>query len=190
MNRNLVVIAFFVLAMLCSCQPDYVPKPRGYFRIELPEKNYSLFNPEGCPFSFEIPQYARMVPDSDRLSEPCWWYLDFPRFNGEIYLSYKPVGNNLAKLIEDAHTLVYKHTVKADEINEMKVATPDKVYGIIYNIGGNAASSSQFFLTDSTRHFVRGALYFNTMPNTDSISPVLNFIRQDIHHLISTFNWK
>jgi gliding motility-associated lipoprotein GldD len=156
----------------------------------MPEKNYSRFSPADCPFSFEIPQYASVVRDTNNLAEPCWMYIKFSRFNGEIFLSYKEVKNNLNKFLEDSHTLVYKHTVKADQITEKRVGNTNNVYGILYDIGGNAASSVQFFATDSTKHFIRGALYFNVAPNIDSIGPVLNFIKKDVQHLINTMEWK
>jgi gliding motility-associated lipoprotein GldD len=184
-SLQLILLLFFY-----SCNQDYVPKPRGYFRIDMPEKKYSRFSPADCPFSFEIPQYVSVVRDTNNLAEPCWMYIKFSRFNGEIFLSYKEVKNNLNKFLEDSHTLVYKHTVKADQITEKRVGNTNNVYGILYDIGGNAASSVQFFATDSTKHFIRGALYFNVAPNIDSIRPVLNFIKKDVQHLINTMEWK
>src|SRR5437879_2835820 len=112
-NKNIFLVLIIFILFFSSCNHNYLPKPRGYFRIDLPEKNYSRFAPADCPFSFEIPQYADVIPDTNRVAEPCWMYVKFPRFNGEIYLSYKRVENNLNKFLEDAHTLVYKHTVKA-----------------------------------------------------------------------------
>ncbi len=173
-----------------SCTPDYVPKPRGYFRIELPEKKYFLFEPTQCPFSFEAPAYAELIPDTNSLAEPCWWYMRFPQFGGEVFLSYKPVSGNVREYIEDAYTLAYKHTVKADEISETRISGHENIHGTLYYIGGNAASSVQFFLTDSIHHFLRGALYFNAVPNSDSISPVSDFIKADINHLIESFTWR
>jgi gliding motility-associated lipoprotein GldD len=183
-------LQLLLLVCLSSCDRDYVPKPRGYFRIDTPEKNYSRFSPGDCPFSFEIPQYAIVVRDTNRLAEPCWMYVRFPGFNGEIFLSYKEVKNNLNKYLEDAHTLVYKHTLKADQITEKRISNRNNVHGVLYDIGGNAASSVQFFATDSTKHFIRGALYFNVVPNKDSIAPVLDFIKKDITQLINTIGWK
>ncbi|MEO5572217.1 MAG: gliding motility lipoprotein GldD [Bacteroidia bacterium] len=183
-------LLLLTLLSLSSCTHDYLPKPRGYFRIDIPEKNYSRYSPPDCPFSFEIPQYAIVVSDTNRLAEPCWMYIKFPRFNGEIYLSYKDVKNNLDKYLEDAHTLVYKHTVKADQITEKRIGNRNNAYGVLYDIGGNAASQVQFFATDSSMHFLRGALYFNAVPNNDSIAPVLDFIKKDIHQLINTLEWK
>jgi gliding motility-associated lipoprotein GldD len=181
---------FLLLLFLFSCDRDYVPKPRGYFRIDIPEKKYSRYNPGDCPFSFEVPQYASMVRDTNNLAEPCWMYIKFPRFNSEIFISYKEVKNNLNQYLEDTHLLVYKHTVKADQITEKRIANRNNVYGVLYDIGGNAASQVQFFATDSSKHFIRGALYFNAVPNSDSIAPVLDFIKKDITQLINTIEWK
>ena len=190
MQGGVILGAFTLACSVMSCTTDYVPKPHGYFRIELPEKEYRQFNPVSCPFSFEVPEYSETVPDTNALSESCWWYIRYPRFNGELYLSYKPVNDNLNKFIEDSYALVYKHTIKANEINEKRIATANNAFGVLYYIGGNAASSVQFFVTDSVNHFLRGALYFNVLPNNDSIAPVTSFIRTDIERLIETLKWE
>jgi gliding motility-associated lipoprotein GldD len=125
-------------------------------------------------------------------SEPFWVNIDFPQFNGKIHISYKPVNNNLTQYLEDARTFVLKHIPKADAIDDSLVYRPeDKVYGLVYYIDGmQAASSCQFFVTDSSTHFLRGALYFNVTPNNDSLAPVIGFIQEDIRHMIKTFKWK
>jgi gliding motility-associated lipoprotein GldD len=172
-----------------GCRKHFTPKPRGYFRIDLPEKQYRMYRSD-CPFSFEFPVYASVVPDKDKDAEPCWLNIQFEQLHATIHLSYKQIRKNLPELTEDARSFVYKHTIKADAIGETQLTYPErKVYGILYDIEGNAASSVQFFLTDSTRHFIRGALYFSTTPNADSLGPVIRFIREDIIHLTSTFQW-
>jgi len=173
-----------------SCNENYTPKPKGYFRIDLPEKEYKLYDPLVCPFSFEIPVYSRIEPYRDSTAQPCWKYLLFDRFNGQLFLSYVNAEGKLNDYLEESRKLVYKHTVKADAINETFIETPHNAYGIIYDIGGNAASSVQFFVTDSTRHFLRGALYFNTSPQPDSLAPVIDFLRKDIVKMIHTLQWK
>lgn len=179
-----------ITLLLLSCSNNYAPKPRGYFRISLPEKSY-LQTDTTLPYSFEFPQYARLRPDNQGVREPYWINVDFPRFNAKIHISYKPVKNNLYQLLEDNRELAFKHTVKADAIKEQLFEAPEKkVYGILYEIEGNTASPAQFFLTDSTNHFLRGSLYFNTIPNKDSIAPVLDFVKQDIIHLMETLTWK
>lgn len=183
------LLIFLLLVISQGCHKHYTPKPRGYFRIDLPEKQYKVYL-SNCPFSFEFPVYASVIPDDTKDAEPCWLNLRIEQFHATIHLSYKQINKNLPELTEDARSFVYKHTIKADAIEELPISYPGKkVYGILYDIEGNAASSVQFFLTDSTRHFIRGALYFSATPNADSLRPVIQFIREDIVHLTSTFQW-
>jgi len=190
--NHFLITACMVMAVMAAggCRRNYTPKPRGYFRIDLPEHAYREYRSD-CPFSFEFPVYANVQPDRSRMARPCWFNVVYPDFNGTIHLSYQTVKKNLEELTEDARTLVYKHSIKADAIGEQLFTHPDKkVYGILYDIKGNTASSVQFFLTDSSRHFIRGALYFNASPNADSLAPVIRFCREDIIHLIETFSWQ
>ncbi|MGB9745605.1 MAG: gliding motility lipoprotein GldD [Bacteroidales bacterium] len=188
-TRSVFLLLIPLLVMSQGCRKHFTPKPRGYFRIDLPEKQYRMYRSD-CPFSFEFPVYASVVPDKDKDAEPCWLNIQFEQLHATIHLSYKQIRKNLPELTEDARSFVYKHTIKADAIGETQLTYPErKVYGILYDIEGNAASSVQFFLTDSTRHFIRGALYFSTTPNADSLGPVIRFIREDIIHLTSTFQW-
>ena len=184
-----LVLLLFVF--ISACQESYSPKPRGYFRIGLPEKEYLTFD-TAFPYSFEYPAYASIVADQDPGSEPYWINVRFPGFNGTLHMSYKAVDGNLAEYIDDSRTFVLKHIPKADAINDSLVFRPEaKVYGMVYDIEGNAAASPcQFFVTDSTTHFLRGALYFDFQPNNDSLAPVIGFIREDILHLLTTLNWK
>ncbi len=189
-NLVLLLCFFFSLAMT-GCEDDYVPKQRGYFRITLPEKKYERFTPQDCPFSFEIPAYARANPDTAQNAERCWYNVEFPYFKGTLYLSYKSVNNDLKKYVEDSRTLSMKHISRASGLQEQEILVPSKkVYGIYYNVKGNTASSVQFYLTDSTSNFVRGALYFYAVPNPDSIAPVLKFVEEDVKHLIESFSWE
>ncbi|WP_291856990.1 gliding motility lipoprotein GldD [Marinilabilia sp.] len=183
-------IFLLIIIFLFACSNNYAPKPRGYFRISLPEKSY-LETDTALPYSFEFPKYARLRNDNQGVNEPYWVNVDFPQFNAKIHISYKPVENNLYQLLEDNRELAFKHTVKADAIKEQLFESPEKnVYGIFYEIEGNTASPAQFFVTDSINHFLRGSLYFNTIPNKDSIAPVLDFVKQDIIHLMETLTWK
>lgn len=185
----LIGIALLVFAS-CGEEEVFVPKPKGYFRIDFPEKSYTRFDTT-CPFAFDYPTYAQILPDRDQGAEPCWFNIDFPRFRASIHLSYKPVNNNIDKFLEDSRSLAAKHTIKASNIEEQPVIRDSSnVYGLIYEIEGNAASSLQFYLTDSTQHFVRGALYFNARPNKDSLGVVVDFIREDIHRMIQSLEWK
>ncbi len=188
---SVVACSSLLILLLTGCDQNYTPKPKGYFRIDLPEKKYHLFSPENCPFEFEIPDYADALADSNRFAAPCWYDIYYKQFDGRIHLSYKPVEANLIKELEDSRTLAYKHAVKADGIDEQIITSADgKASGIMYLISGNAASSIQFYLTDSTSHFMRGALYFNCPPQSDSLQPVISFCEKDIEHLIQTLKWK
>ncbi len=184
------VFFVIIISLFIGCKKVYTPKPRGYFRIDLPQKKYKVINTD-CPYQFEIPVYANISEDP-KLQHPCWLNIKFPRFNATIHLSYAPLKqNDLGILVEDTYKLAYKHSQKADGIKNIPIQYPEKkVSGILYDIKGNVASSKQFFLTDSTTHYLRGALYFYEEPNKDSIAPVLDFIHKDIEHLINSFQWK
>ena len=188
---NKFLVFFLITLFLSSCKNDYTPKPRGYFRIDFPKKKYHVFSPEGCPFSFEIPDYTNTQRDLNSKEILCWYDINFTQFDGKIHFSYKPVNNNLNSHIEDCRTLAYKHTVKADAIDENIIYNDaGTASGLRYDIAGNAASSIQFYMTDSVKHFIRGALYFNCPPQSDSLAPVIEFCKKDIEHLIKTINWK
>jgi len=183
--------AAVILVILHSCQDSYTPKPRGYYRIDLPAKEYRSFDTT-FPFTFEYPVYSKIFSDSSRMAEPYWINIYYLSFHAQLHISYKPIKNNLAIYLNDAHTLVNKHIPKANAISQREYLDPAaKVYGLVYEIrGSDAASTYQFYLTDSTTHFVRGALYFDLVPNNDSLSPVIDFLKKDIEHMVTTFRWK
>ena len=184
----------FLISILIACNSDYTPKPRGYFRIDFPPHVYQDFNSPGFPYSFEYPVYGNILRDTaffgDKPENPYWINIDFPRFRARIYISYKKVEGNYDKLREDAYKMTYKHTYKASSIEDSLISTPLGVHGIFFNVGGNAATAKQFFVSDSTKHFLRGALYFDTTPNSDSLSIVNAFLQEDMYHLINTLRWK
>ena len=175
---------------LTACEPEFPPKPRGYFRIDFPRKIYKVVEVP-CPYGFSIPEYSVLIPYTQQPDKGCWYNIQFPRYKATIHLTYSAVNNNLVRMTEESHELAYKHTARADAIEEFPVLFPDKkVYGTIYQLQGGTASNVQFYLTDSTRHFLRGALYFNAAPNRDSLAPVLSFLTADIDRMIASFNWK
>ena len=188
--------ACLVPAMLLSCNGNsYTPRPRGYFRIDFPAHRYQTFDQPGFPYSFEYPTYAKVVRDTsffDSLPEnPYWINIEFPQFDAAIYISYKQIGpNSFDKLKEDAYKMTFKHTYKASAIDDSVMRTPNGVSGVFFRVGGNAATAKQFYVTDSTRNFLRGALYFDATPNEDSLSIVNNFLQEDMRHLINSFRWK
>ena len=180
---------------MAGCNSDYTIKQKGYFRIDFPPREYRVFNEPGFPYSFEYPSYSRIIRDTTYFDEepdnPYWVNVDFPRLNGRIYLSYKDVTqSSLEKLVDDAFKLTYKHTTKATAIKDSLMVTPNGVTGIFFKVGGNSATGRQFFVTDSVRHFLRGALYFDATPNADSLGIVNDFLEVDMKHLINTLKWR
>ncbi|MES2591713.1 MAG: gliding motility lipoprotein GldD [Bacteroidota bacterium] len=189
---SLLLLSTCIFFSSCTDNDDdtIAPKPRAYFRLSFPEKKYIRYD-SVCPFNFDMPVYSKIDNDKNYRAEPCWLNLNFPTFNGTLHLSYKAVNGNIQQYLEDTYTLASKHQIKASGIEEQLISKDSsKVYGLIYDIQGNAASSIQFFLTDSTHHFIRGAMYFNAIPNTDSIAPVVEFIKKDIYQMIASFEWK
>lgn len=211
--HKLTAISLFIMALLFSCNSPYTPRPRGYFTIDFPERSYLKFQEQGFPYQFEYPAYGRIVRDSSLFDgatdNPYWINIDFPGFNGRIYLSYKVIGgksvfkvkrgeqyvdsmalNTFEGLVDEAYRMTFKHTSKASGISDSIFTTPQGVSGAYFRVLGNAATARQFYLTDSTRHFLRGALYFDTTPNEDSLSVVNDFLETDMKHLIETFRWQ
>jgi gliding motility-associated lipoprotein GldD len=197
-SRKSKNIALFLLAGiwgLSGCNEVSVPKPKGYFRIDLPPKEYTIFNQNGqtanIPLKFEYPVYGIISDKGNDHSEPGWFNIEFPRFKARIYFTYKDVGGDLAGLIEQTYTMnVKNHITKADAINEMVIDDKaNRVFGILYDLKGNTASAVQFYVTDSTSHYLRGSLYFESEPNADSLAPVIEFFREDVIHLIETLKW-
>ena len=182
MNKGLTLL---LSCLLLACGTDYTPKPSGFFRIDLPEKEYQKSTID-CPFSFEYPNYSII----EERKENCWFDLHYPSFSAKLHMSYISVGNQLNTHLENARELAYKHSKVAEAIREQAYQNVDKkVYGMVYNYEGNTATAMQFYLTDSSQHFVRGALYFNTQV-TDSIAPVSAFLQDDLYRLIDSWEWE
>ncbi len=200
MINNKLLIAYcslltIIFIIFSGCNSPYTPKPAGYFKIDFPEKKYQSFNKPGYPYSFEYPVYANVIKDStffgDSTENPWWINVDFPQFSARIYLSYKVIGKyKLDSLLNDAFNLTNKHSVKATYIDDSLMNISNNVHGEFFKVEGDVATTYQFFLTDSTRNFIRGALYFDATPNEDSLRPVNQFLVDDMKHLIGTFKWK
>lgn len=147
----------------------------------------------GCPFEMDIPTYSILQDDHSNRAQQCWKNIDFPQFNARLHLSYHTitVSTPIEVLAEDARTFAFKHTSKATAIVQNRIRhDTHKIYGLEYEIRGNTASNYQFYISDSTTHYLRGALYFNEKPHLDSIQPVLDFVKEDIQHMISSVRWK
>jgi gliding motility-associated lipoprotein GldD len=203
-----------IIILFVSCNSTYTPKPRGYYKIDFPAHSYQMFDQPGFPYSFEYPAYATIAQDSTFFEQqpenPYWRNIEFPQFHGKIYLSYIEIGgksrfkvrnangqyidsvgnNTFDNLIKSSYALTYKHTYKASSIDDSAFTSATGIEGIYFKIGGNAATANQFLVTDSVKHFLRGALYFDAAPNEDSLGIVNHFLQQDMKHLINTLKWK
>lgn len=195
-KTNFIAIAILLASLYSSCSDEnYTPKPKGYPRIVLPEKKYQKYS--GLqPFTFEYPEYATVQVDSANATRnevnPNFINIYFKTLNARLHLSYKQITKNTSfdQLMEDAYFLTFKHSIKAEAIDRVNLYVKPGVGGQMFVVSGNAASANQFYLTDSTQHYIRGALYFYCPPNADSLLPVQRFIQKDIDHFIQTFDWK
>ncbi len=196
MNKSnaIILIAIIICAFTfvsCNDENAYMPKPRGYFRIDLPEKSYTPIDTIER-YRFECPSYAFTTNDPYSPNEKNWINIEMPDFKSSIHFTHKPINGNLGEYLEDIHTMLTKHLQKANGIRDSLIVNDEHhVYGMFIEMDGKAvATPIQFYLTDSTDNFVRGALYFNFKPNNDSLQPVINYIKEDINHIINTFEWK
>ena len=166
------------------------PKPRAFYRLSFPLKKYKVYD-SICPFSFQTPIYSFVENDKSKNAQPCWLNVIYPLYKAQLYISYNELRNDLAKHLSDSRELAIRHQVKASGLDQQVIVHDSAhVYGLLYDISGNSASAIQFYITDSTHHFLRGSLYFDCAPNIDSQKIVIDFLRKDIIHLIETFKWK
>lgn len=181
-----------LLLMACNGSRDYSPKPKGYPRIDLPKPEYQPLA-ENHPYFFEYSKYAVIRPDTFARAEPHWIFVHYPAFNANVQLTYKPVLNSperLQKMIDDAHRLTFRHEVKASAIQEAVMKTKTgKTAGLLI-LEGEVPSPFQFYVTDSTKYFLRGALYFNTATANDSLAPVIDYVKKDIIRMLNTLQWR
>lgn len=180
-----LVFLFFGMVLFVGCKDSVLPKPSSYLRLDYPVAQYVNFENE-CPFAFEMNSKAIIKGEKD-----CGFTITYPKMKATIFLTYKPVNNNINKLLRDAQKLTYEHVIKADDILEQPyLNSTQKVYGMFYQVDGNAATNSQFYLTDSIKHFVTGSMYFYVKPNYDSIMPAVSYIKNDMQRLMETLKWK
>lgn len=169
---------------LVSCGDETLPKPKGHLSLEYPKAKYSKLDSD-CTFTFEKNDLANIKDKS------CAFEINYPKMKATIYLTHKPVNNDIDKLLRDAQTLTYNHVVKADDIVEQPfINDKKKVYGMFYEVGGNAATNAQFYVTDSTKNFIVGSVYFYAKPNFDSILPAANYLKEDMRRILETLEWK
>lgn len=187
MFKNRISATFFSVVLFCvvGCKDDVLPKPASYLRLDYPIAEYARYETD-CPFTFDVNTEGRI-----KQNDGCNLSIDYPKMKATIYLTYKPVSNNIDKLLTDAQKLTYKHVVKADDIIEQPFLNrKHRVYGMFYQVNGNAATNTQFYVTDSTRHFIDCSVYFYAKPNYDSIMPAISYVRNDLQNLMESLRWK
>ena len=179
------ILLFLPLSLLWSCKSDVLPKPSGQLRLDYVNPKYIPFD-QPTPYNFDINQQATLKSKGNSNYE-----IHYPKMKATIYLSYKPVAQNIDQLLRDAQKLTYEHVVKADDIAEQPFINRDnRVFGMFYDVNGNAATNAQFYVTDSTKHFVNCSVYFYAKPNFDSILPAVDYLKKDMRHAMETFRWK
>ncbi|WP_348797570.1 gliding motility lipoprotein GldD [Flavobacterium adhaerens] len=186
LKKVAIAVVFFTSCLtIIGCKDDVLPKPSSFLRLDYPEAEYVGFK-GNCPYEFDLNSKAILKEDKE-----CGYSITYPKMKATIYLTYKPVNGDIKKLLRDAQKLTYEHVIKADDILEQPFVNPDKkVYGMFYQVDGNAATNSQFYLTDSIKHFVTGSVYFYTKPNYDSIMPAASYLKNDMQRLMETMKWK
>jgi gliding motility-associated lipoprotein GldD len=194
MKHKLCVVGWCValVAVLSSCEETFVPKPKGYNKIDLPTPAYQKLT-EDHPYTFEYSKYAEIRPDRSKLAEPHWIDVYYPAQECFVQITYKDIKNNpqhFNEHIDDSHKLAIKHNVKAYSIDESVSKTPKGYTATYFELEGEVPSQFQFYVTDSTHHFLRGALYFKTATRNDSLAPVIRYMKKDILHLINTLEFK
>jgi gliding motility-associated lipoprotein GldD len=192
MHRLLPVLLMLMAIALSNCDRDYLPKPLGYNRLELPEPAYTSL-PDTLPYTFEYSTHARLLQDTSWIRERFWIEIYYPEIKANIHITYKKINNDdklLKEFLNDAYTLTAKHQIKAYAIDEVIVKTKSGKTAIVAELEGEVPSQMQFAITDSTKNFLRGALYFNTQVSNDSLKPAIEYMKKDIMHLINTFDWR
>lgn len=187
-----LTMAGMLVTILLSCERAYLPKPLGYNRLDLPQPAYRSL-PDSLPYSFEYSQHALLLDDTSWVSERYWIEIYYPSIQSNIHITYKDVSNSeelLKEFIDDAYTLTAKHQIKAYAIDEIIQRTPSGKTAVIAEIEGEVPSQFQFTITDSTRNFLRGALYFNTRVHNDSLAPAIDYMKREMMHIINTLEWK
>lgn len=189
---RVMLLAIVFLCSISACESSYLPKPYGYNKIILPQFTYQSLG-DSLPYKFEVNTLAIVNPDTGALSENYWLDIDYPDFDASIQITYKPLFNRqkeLQEYLRDAFNLTSKHQVRAYAIEESIIQTPHNKTGVIAELSGEVPTPFQFFSTDSSYHFLRAALYFNTATKNDSLAPVIDYLKKDMIHMLNTLEWK
>jgi gliding motility-associated lipoprotein GldD len=189
-GKLFLFIAFFFL--LTSCSEEYLPKPKGFNRIDLPPHKYQEMT-ETHPYKFSYSAYAKILKDSSYISEPHWIDVYYPQFQSNIqitYKSFKKASTDFDEHIDDSHKLAYKHEIKAYSIDQIQIKTPKGYSATLFELTGEVPSQFQFYVTDSSKHFLRGAVYFKTATRNDSLAPVIEYMKYDVMQMLNSLEWQ
>lgn len=187
MNRFGAILILSVLLLSCGNPP--IPKAEGYYRIELPEESFNKTSID-CGLTLDKPDYSKLeLVDSEKSGDACWFNLNFSNFNARLHCTQVEIHDNLIDLMEDAQEMVFSHDAKANGISRIRVSNKE-LNGVLYHIGGPVATPVQFFITDSSSHFLRGSLYFNHTPNPDSTAPVVRHLLADVENIMRSVEWE
>ena len=181
-----IILVLTLIFVVASCKDDVLPKPASQLRLEYPVAEYARFEKNNCPYEFSMNNNSTIKGEGN-----FDFKISYPKMKATIYLTYKPVNGDIDKLLIDAQTLTYKHVIKADDILEQPyINKTKKVYGMFYQVNGNAATNAQFYVTDSVKHFLTASVYFYAKPNFDSIMPAADYIKNDMQNLMESLKWK
>lgn len=184
MNTRFLLFLLLISGSVISCEEDTLPKPKALLSLTYPKAQYTTTQ-DPCAYTFQNNKIGNV-----QFKDNCNATINYPKLNGTLFLTYRNVNGNINTLLKDAQKLTYEHTLKADNILEEKYVNEQQdVYGMFYDVRGNAASQSQFYVTDSIKHFITGSIYFNAKPNYDSIFPAAVYLKNDIRHLMETIEW-
>lgn len=186
------ITAAIASVLLSACDREYLPKPLGYNRLELPEPAYRSL-PDTLPYTFEYSKHATLLADTSYVRDRYWIEIYYPTIKSDIHITYQPLHGSkklLKEFMDDSYTLTAKHQIKAYAINEVITVTPSGKTAVIAELEGEVPSQFQFTMTDSSRNFIRGALYFNTKVQNDSLAPAIEYMKRDMMHIINTLEWK
>jgi gliding motility-associated lipoprotein GldD len=186
----------FICFSSCNNEGSYTPKPRIFPKVEYPDKQYTVFRNADCPFTFEIPVYSEIIKDKKFFGEepphPCWFDIEVDQFNASVYFSYIPLdgARSFSDLVEDSYQIASQINLRSDFMQETPISVPqNELGGLVFEFQGAAASPMHFYLTDSTDHFLKGALYFKTETRPDSLAPIIMFLKEDVIRMIESFEW-
>jgi gliding motility-associated lipoprotein GldD len=192
-SRNYIILLFAgLIALLSACNETYVPRPKGYNRIDLPDHQYIPLQ-EDHPYFFEYSAHAKILKDTFGIAEPDWIYVYYPALGANVQITYKYIAKDPKKFqeyVNDAYKLTAKHQIKASGIEETVIRTPSGKTANLFEIEGDIPSQFQFYMSDTSTHFFRAALYFRTATKNDSLAPVIDYIKEDMLHMINTLEWK